>query len=127
MIRERVLKVVLVVFGLLFVAATYPITVSLLHADRSTYTDDMMLSLYVALGVFLLIAVRNPAAHRSLIAFAAWANFAHASVMTVQAYLTPSERPHLLMGVGLFGGIGLVLLVLGPGKSAGERASAAGA
>jgi hypothetical protein len=37
----------------------------------------MMLSLYVTLGVFLLIAVRNPSANRSRIAFTAWSSFAH--------------------------------------------------
>ena len=31
----------------------------------------MMLSVYATLGVFLLLASRNPSAHRSLIAFAA--------------------------------------------------------
>ncbi|HEX4921590.1 MAG TPA: DUF6632 domain-containing protein, partial [Candidatus Bathyarchaeia archaeon] len=39
--------------------------------------DTMMLSLYVALGIFLFIAVRNPSGHRSLIGFAAWSSFAH--------------------------------------------------
>ncbi len=70
--RERALKVVLVLVGLLFSAGVYPVTDSLWHANQSMYTDDMMLSLYVALGIFLLIAVRNPSANRSLIAFTAW-------------------------------------------------------
>jgi uncharacterized membrane protein YoaK (UPF0700 family) len=43
----------------------------------------MMLSLYVALGIFLLLAARNPSAHRSVIAFAAWSSFAHGAVMAV--------------------------------------------
>jgi len=42
----------------------------------------MMLSLYVTLGIFLLLAARNPSANRSVIAFAAWANIAHAAVET---------------------------------------------
>src|ERR1700686_3881396 len=50
------------------------------------YTFDMMLSLYVALGIFLLIAARNPLANRSLIAFTAWSCFAHAGVMAVTAF-----------------------------------------
>ena len=48
---------------------------------------DMMLSLCVALGIFLLIAVRNPSANRSLIAFTAWSCFAHAAVMAVTTFL----------------------------------------
>jgi len=79
--RERALTVVLVVVGLLFVATVYP----LLFLVRDEPTLQMMLSLYVTLGVFLLLASRNPSAHRSLIAFAAWSSIAHASVMAVQA------------------------------------------
>jgi hypothetical protein len=76
--RERVLKVVLVLVGLVFSAGIYPVADSLWHQNPSMYTFDMMLSLYVALGIFLLIAVRNPSANRSLIAFTAWSCFAHA-------------------------------------------------
>ena len=76
--RERALRVVLVLVGLAFSAGVYPVTQSLWHQNQSMYTFDMMLSLYVALGIFLLIATRNPSANRSLIAFTAWSCFAHA-------------------------------------------------
>jgi hypothetical protein len=125
--RERALKVVLVLVGLLFLAGIYPVTDSLWHADRSMYTDDMMLSLYVALGVFLLIAVRNPAANRSLIAFTAWSSFAHASVMAVMAFQKADERGALLAGVTALVIIGVALIVLAPARKSGEPASAAGA
>jgi hypothetical protein len=52
--RDRALKIVLV--GLLFLAGVYPVTDSLWHANQSMYTEDMMLSLYVTLGIFLLLA-----------------------------------------------------------------------
>jgi hypothetical protein len=65
--RERVLKVVLVLVGLLFSAGIYPLTMSLWRMNKSDYGDDMMLSLYFALGIFLLMAVRNPSANRSLV------------------------------------------------------------
>jgi hypothetical protein len=81
--RERVLKVVLVLVGLAFSAGVFPVTESLWRQNQSMYTFDMMLSLYVALGIFLLIAARNPSANRSLIAFTAWSCFAHAAVMAV--------------------------------------------
>jgi hypothetical protein len=60
--RERVLKVVPVVVGLLFSASVLPEIESLSHQNQLMYTFDMMLSLYVALGVFLLMAARNPSA-----------------------------------------------------------------
>lgn len=84
--RERALRVVLVLVGLAFSAGVSPMTVSLWRQDQSMYTFDMMLSLYVTLGTFLLIAARNPSASRSLIAFTAWSCFAHAAVMTVTAF-----------------------------------------
>ena len=68
--RGRVLKIVLMLVGLLFIAGIYPLIGSLLRPAESDTGDTMMLSLYVALGIFMLIAVRNPSAHRSLIAFA---------------------------------------------------------
>src|SRR6266513_5957909 len=90
--RERALKVVLVLVGLLFTAAIYPLIGSLLHPANSDTGDTMMSSLYVALGIFLLVAVRNPSAHRSLIAFAAWSSFAHAAVMTVMVFRDARSR-----------------------------------
>ena len=65
--RERILKVVLVVLGLLFVAGIYPL-IGMLGQDPAL---ALMMSLYVTLGVFLLVASRNPAANRSLNAFTA--------------------------------------------------------
>jgi hypothetical protein len=111
MIRERALKVVLVVVGLLFVATAYPMV-----AMRIGEAEQMMLSVYVTLGVFLLIAARNPAVHRSLIAFAGWSSLAHAAVMAVQSAYDAAERVHFLVGVGLFAIIGLALLALTPPK-----------
>ena len=84
--RERALKVVLVLVGLLFVPAAYPVAMDLWHGDVSDSGDTMMMSLYLTLGIFLLLAVRNPSAHSSLIAFAAWSSFAHAVVMSGLAF-----------------------------------------
>ena len=86
----------------------------------------MMLSLYITLGVFLLLALRNPSAHRSLIAFAAWSSFAHALVMSALA-LQPkqaSERAGFLGGSAVLVVIGVVLIVLAPAKHSAERTSA---
>ena len=89
--RERALKIVLVLVGLLFCAAVYPL---ILMAKEGPATA-MMMSLYATLGVFLLVASRNPSAHRSLIAFTAWSSFAHAAVMGVQAFLNLIPRTEL--------------------------------
>jgi hypothetical protein len=123
--RERALKVVLVLVGLLFSAGIYPLTMSLWKLNKSDYGDDMMLSLYVALGIFLLMAVRNPSANRSLIAFAAWSSFAHGAVMALLAVHIASERVGLLIAVAVLAIIGVALIALAPAKQSGERAPAA--
>lgn len=113
--RERALKVVLVLVGLIFSAGIFLVAESLWHQDQSKYTADMMLSLYVTLGIFLLIAARNPSANRSLIAFTAWSCFAHAAVMTVTAFSKGGYRGDL-WGVAVLGVIGVALIALTPPK-----------
>jgi hypothetical protein len=122
MVRERALKLVLVIVGLLFIAAIYPLTVNI----SSEPALAMMMSLYATLGIFLLLAARDPAAHRSLIAFTAWSSFAHATVMAVEAHQHWIARREL-PGVLLFYAIGAGLMVLAPLKASGARSSAAAA
>ena len=109
--RERALKVLLALVGLLFTATAYPLLA--MHLDESL---QMMLSVYATLGIFLLLAVRNPSAHRSLIFFTAWSSFAHAAVMTVQSLRLPHDREHLLVGSAMLAVIGILLLALTPCK-----------
>jgi len=123
--RERALKVVLVLLGLLFCAGIYPIAEALWRPDASEdYGDYMMLSLYVTLGVFLLIAARNPSAHRSLIAFTAWSSFAHALVMGTMAFEFADQRVGFLWGSVVLVVIGVALIVLAPAKAPAALASA---
>jgi hypothetical protein len=120
--RERALKVVLVVVGLLFSAAVIP----LMMMVKQDPALAMMMSLYATLGIFLLLASRNPSAHRSLIAFTAWSSFAHATVMSVQAYLNFIARRELI-GSAVFILIGVALIALSPAKQPVERSSAVAA
>src|ERR1700735_4784594 len=117
--RERALKTVLVVVGLLFTAGVIPLT---MFFSREPAVP-MLMSIYVTLGIFLLLAVRDPAANRSLIAFGGWANLAHAGVMAAQEYRNVIERRELA-GVVVFAIIGGVLCGVAPAKKSVEQASA---
>src|SRR6266404_6645530 len=119
MIQERALKAVLVLVGLIFLAGVYPLTI-FFGRDPAL---AMMLSLYVTLGIFLLLAARNPSANRSLIAFTAWSSFAHAAVMGTQAYRKLIERGELI-GVAVLVIIGVAMIALPPSKQPGKRESA---
>ena len=126
--RERALKVVLVLVGLIFLFAVYPLMMFVWSSgwrwqpNQPEY-EQMILGVYATLGIFLLLAARNPSANRSLIAFTAWSSFAHAAIMTVQASLNLIPRREL-MGVGFFVVIGIALIALAPAKQPIERASA---
>jgi len=121
--RERALKIVLALVGLLFTAGIYPIVMYLWRPGNEPPGDTMMVSLYVTLGIFLLLAVRNPSAHRSLIAYAGWANIAHATVMALMAIHPASDRSGLLTGTAIFIPIGVALIALAPAKKPAELVS----
>jgi hypothetical protein len=118
--RERALKVVLVVVGLIFCGLTYP----LMMFVKQEPALAMMLSVYVTLGIFLLLASRNPQANRSLIAFTAWSSFVHAILMAVQALAGLIARGELV-GSAVLVVIGVALIALAPAKQPVERESAA--
>lgn len=109
--RERLQKPVLIIAGLLFVAGIIPLV--MFYAQEPAVA--MLMSIYVTLGVFLLLAASDPAAHRSLITFAGWANIAHATVMSFQAYRHVIQSRELL-GVAVFAVVGVALIAITPPK-----------
>jgi hypothetical protein len=115
--RERALKVVLVVVGLLFTAMVYPLVLFVKQEPALA----MMMSLYVTLGIFLIMAARHPSANHSLIAFTAWSSFAHAMLMAGQAFARLIARGELI-GSAVLVIIGVALIALAPAKQPVERA-----
>jgi hypothetical protein len=77
----------------------------------------MMLSVYVTLGIFLLLAIPDPAQHRSLIVFTAWSSFAHAALMGTQAMRGMIAHSEMI-GVWVLLGMGVLLLALAPSRRA---------
>ena len=120
--RERSLKVVLVVVGLIFCGLVYPLTMFV----RQEPALAMMLSVYVTLGIFLLLASRNPSANRSLIAFTAWSSFVHAVLMAGQAFARLIASGELI-GSAVLVVIGVALIALAPAKQGVERPSSVAA
>lgn len=117
--RGLALKIALAVTGVLFLLLAYPTVVFF----RQEPALSMMFSLYVTLGVFLLLAIRDPWGSRSLIAFTAWSSFAHAGVMGLQGLRNIVSRGELT-GVVILIVIGVALIGLSPAKRPVEAASA---
>ena len=112
--RERARTIVLVLLGLAtFGFAIVPVAQSILHPPRCT-AAAMLNAVLATLGVFLVLAARNPSAYRSLIMFAVWSSFAHATVMALMAIQVTAQRTELLLSAALVGLAGVLLLVLAP-------------
>lgn len=117
--RIKYLRIVLVVVGLIFIFGLWPLTVLwpsgwAWHAvGRSDYLE-MILGIYATLGVFLIIASRNPMAHRSLIWFTVWSSFVHGGIMAVQSIANRQHMGHLWGDVAALIVVALVLAVLAP-------------
>ena len=105
--RLKYLRFSLLVIGSIFTFIVYPLTILwpsgwAWHTGQSHYLT-MIIGIYATLGIFLLIASRNPLEHRSLIWFTVWSSVVHGGIMAVQAIANPEHIGHLYGDVpGLF-------------------------
>src|SRR5690349_7546377 len=116
--RLLFLRIALVAVGLTFIFGIYGL--SLVWPSGWTWGHGhshylpMILGVYATLGVFLLIASKNPMAHTSLIWFTVWSSVVHAVIMAVQALTDGAERGHLLGDVPALLVVAIVLAALTP-------------
>lgn len=112
--RSSYLRIALLVFGVLFIVGIYPMFVlwpsGWNWGHGHSHYQMMIVGLYATLGVFLLMASRDPAAHRSLIWFTVWSSVVHGAIMAAQAIGDVAERGHL---IGDIPALFLVAIVLG--------------
>jgi hypothetical protein len=121
--RVRCLRYALIFVGLLFTAGVYPLVMAWWPFPGRWPVDDgeqMLLVIYVTLGIFLLMASRNPLRHGSLIWFAVWSSVAHGGIMTLQAIHESAERAHFLAGVAAMLVVAILLGVFMPRGAAAE-------
>lgn len=104
----------LVLLGLALIAGLYPLITSLLNRGDVSQGDQMILGIYIPIGVFLVAAAREPQAHRSLIAAFGWSTLGHDAVMIVQAFQHNVFGRGDLPGFGVIAVIAIVLLALIP-------------
>lgn len=116
--RLRALKVALLATGVAF-AVGVPVLTRVwpdawMWEPRQMEYEQMIVGVYVTLGVFLLLAARNPLQHLSLIWFTAWSSLVHGGIMAVQALLDPAERANLVGDVPALLLVGIALVILTP-------------
>jgi hypothetical protein len=116
--RLKYLRVALILVGIIFLAGIYPLMVIwpsgwAWHTGHSDY-PLMIVGVYATLGVFLIMAARDPRAHLSLIWFAVWSSLVHAAIMAVQSFETAENHGHLIGDVPALLVVAIVLAVLTP-------------
>ena len=99
-LRAKYLRVALLLVGLIFIVGIYPLTIIwpsgwAWHTTGQAEYLQMILGVYATLGVFLLIASRNPGAHLSLIWFTVWSSIVHGGIMAAQSLTNPAHIGHL--------------------------------
>ena len=124
--RIKYLRIALVVVGLTFTFGIWPLTIvwpsgwSWHPRGRSEYLE-MILGIYATLGVFLMIASRDPMAHRSLIWFTVWSSIVHGVIMAAQSVANPQHIGHLWGDVLALLGVATVLGVLTPRQNSAMK------
>lgn len=118
MARLKALRASLTLAGLSFVFGMTAIVIfapaGWVWQPRQPEYEHMILGFYVVLGLFLLLAARDPLRHRSLIWFAVWSSIVHAAIMAFHALRDPTERAHLLGDVLVLVIVAFVLAALIP-------------
>jgi hypothetical protein len=97
--RLKYLKTALYAFGGIFVVGV-PLLMTVWSGfawtpAQSEY-EQMIMGIYVVLGVFLILAAKDPLGNRSLIWFTVWSSLVHGGTMLVQALVDDAERSNLL-------------------------------
>ena len=116
--REKLLKVALITFGLIFFTI-YPLGLVwpsgwLWHGGHGQYYLQMICGIYAVLGAYLIAAASNPSEHRSLISFTIWSSVVHAGIMAAQAITDGHEIGHLAGDVPALLLVAVVLGYLSP-------------
>ncbi|OUL18141.1 hypothetical protein BV378_37470 [Nostoc sp. RF31YmG] len=117
--RHRYLQIALIIVGIAFLLI-YPIMKIwpsgwLWQPGQYEY-EQMIIGVYATLGIFLLLASRQPEANLSLIWFTVWSSLVHGLIMAVHAVIDPVERGHLFGDVPALLLVAIVLAFLTPRK-----------
>ena len=123
--RLKYLQIALVLVGVIFIAGIYLLMIVwpagwTWHTGHSDY-PMMIVGVYATLGVFLIMAARNPLANLSLIWFTVWSSLVHSAIMAFQALADPVNHGHLMGDVPALFIVAVVLAVLTPRKGNSQQ------
>lgn len=113
---DRLLRIALIAIGLIFTFGIYPLSIvwpsGWTWGHGHSHYLMMIIGVYATLGVFLLLASRDPQAHSSLIWFTVWSSVVHGAIMAGQSFTDPMETGHLIADVPALFIVAVVLSLL---------------
>jgi hypothetical protein len=123
--RSKYLRIALVLVGVTFIVGIYTLIIIWpsgwsWHSGPSHHLPhylQMILGVYATLGIFLVIASRDPLANLSLIWFTVWSSVVHAGIMALQALANPEQMGHLWGDVPALLLVAAVLALLTPRRA----------
>lgn len=116
------LKAALYLFGLTFIVGV-PAMMMWIWPEGWSWTppqheyEQMIMGIYMTLGVFLILAAKDPLANTSLIWFTIWSSLVHGGIMLVQAIVDESDRVNLMGDVPALFLVAIVLWYLMPRRT----------
>jgi len=119
--KLKFLKAFLYIFGITFIVGV-PAMMMWIWPSGWGWTppqpeyEQMIMGIYVTLGVFLVRAAKDPMANASLIWFTVWSSIVHAGIMLAQALVDETERANLLGDIPALFLVGFVLWYFMPKK-----------
>ncbi len=120
------LTIALYVFGIIYLIGV-PVLMMGFEASGWTWTprqpeyEQMIMGVYATLGVFLIMAAKNPLEHASLIWFTVWSNIVHGGVMLFHSIIDVTERSNLVGDVPALFVVAAILWYLMPGQAASQE------
>jgi hypothetical protein len=120
--RLHYLKTALYVFGAIFIIGVPAMMIWIWPSgwgwspSQPEY-EQMIMGVYITLGIFLIRAAKDPLRDSALIWFTIWSSIVHASIMLVHALVDEAERANLFGDIPALYLVAIVLWVLMPSSA----------
>ena len=120
--KLKYLKIALYVLGSIFIVGV-PAMMMWIWPSGWGWTppqpeyEQMIMGIYVTLGIFLVRAAKDPMADASLIWFTIWSSIVHAGIMLVQAIVDETEKANLIGDIPALFLVAFVLWYLMPKRT----------
>jgi lipid-A-disaccharide synthase-like uncharacterized protein len=117
--RLKNLKIALNVIGVIFIFGV-PAMMMWIWPSGWGWTppqpeyEHMIMGVYATLGVFLIMAAKDPLANSSLIWFTIWSSIVHGGIMLIQAIIDETDRVNLIGDVPALFLVAFILWYLMP-------------